>query len=260
MRPCFLKNQILSSVSLNPLVFSSLKCVCLFERSQTVCSAEKKWHYGWVYSNAWCCVYCVTGVATITVKGCASFSLRTGVIFVKGSTDTISNSTAGNYTVQPRQPWDMIPLLGSFMSDTHGRVEAQGRDATLFLASRRSICGGLCGEPGKASWLVLRCLCQPISSIPTGWSPLIPYAPVHILCTLSIHTLAATKRPWDLPQLSCWRCGHRKTAVWSQLWSTGQQMWQWDLLTLPLLLLVWWLKKTSIFEWTRETFGGPLSW
>lgn len=33
--------QVLPSLSLSPLVFSSLKCVCLFERSQTMCSADE---------------------------------------------------------------------------------------------------------------------------------------------------------------------------------------------------------------------------
>lgn len=87
----------------------------------------------------------------------------------------------------------------------HGRVEAQARDAALSLASRRrSICGGLCGEPGKASWLALSCLCQPISSIPSGWSLLVPFVPVHILCTLSLHTLAGTQRLGTCPS---WTAG-----------------------------------------------------
>lgn len=115
-------------------------CLCLKVR---LCAQLEK------MASGMSCVYHVTGVAIIVVKDCVSFSLWTGAILVKGSTDTISNTAAQHCKVQPRKPWDMISLLGSFIGGSHGRVEAQETDPDFFAGRKRSICGGQCGDQVK---------------------------------------------------------------------------------------------------------------
>lgn len=196
----------------------------------------------------WCSNHCGEGL------------LYTGVILVKGSIDTISNTSAGHCKVQPRQPWDMILLLGSFMSGTHGRVEAWARDAASFLASRRrSISGGLCGEPGKT----LACTQMFVSAHVhhPHW-----VVSLHSLCSRS-YTLYTLHSHLSSNKKALGPASAALLQMWAQKdWSLESPVGHWTANVAvgssyrPLLFLVWWLKKTCIFEWTRETLGGPLSW
>lgn len=94
---------------------------------------------------------------------------------MKGRTDTISSTAAEHCKVQPRQPWDLIPLLGSFIDGSHGRVEAQARDPALYFASRkRRICGGLCGAQVKTLGLHSAVCVSPFPACPLGGLPSFP--------------------------------------------------------------------------------------
>lgn len=139
---------------------------------------------------------------------------------MKSSTDTISNMAAQHCKVQPRKPWDMIPLLGSFIGGSHGRVEAQETDPDFFAGRKRSICGGQCGDQVKPLGLHSDVCVSTFQH--THWvvSP-------HSLCSgsFTLYTFHSNfssnkQRPLGLPLLSCWRCGRRRTTAWSQLWST----------------------------------------